>query len=164
MKRPLATLFAGLAGLAAALLLPAGCDLRGPVALGPGEISAPDAWGLAERGELTIVDVRTPREWRQTGVAAGALEINMQQPRGVEGFVDKVLAAVDGNRSAPLGLICRTGNRSGQVQAVLRNAGFTQVYNIPEGMAGSRAGPGWLRRDLPVEAPRGRVLPFAMGR
>jgi len=29
--------------------------------------------------------------------------------------------------------------------------GFTQVYNVKEGMVGSTAGPGWLKRGLPVE-------------
>jgi rhodanese-related sulfurtransferase len=34
----------------------------------------------------------------------------------------------------------------------LREAGFTQVYNIKEGMMGSSAGPGWIARGLPLEA------------
>lgn len=37
------------------------------------------------------------------------------------------------------------------MQRVLREAGFTQVYNIKEGMAGSAAGPGWIKRGLPVQ-------------
>lgn len=146
------TALALLAGSFVFVQLPLGCDAGSGPDLAAGEISAPEAWRRAQQGEMTIVDVRTRREWRQTGVAAGAREISMQHPQGVEGFVGEVLAAVDGDRSAPLGLICRTGNRSGQVQRVLRNQGFAQVYNISEGMAGSRAGPGWLRRDLPVEA------------
>jgi rhodanese-related sulfurtransferase len=38
------------------------------------------------------------------------------------------------------------------MQQALRKAGFTQVYNIDEGMVGSSAGPGWIARGLPVEA------------
>jgi DNA-directed RNA polymerase alpha subunit len=53
---------------------------------------------------------------------------------------------------APIGLICRTGNRTTHMQKVLQDAGFTQVINIKEGMVGSAAGPGWLARGLPVEA------------
>jgi hypothetical protein len=30
--------------------------------------------------------------------------------------------------------------------------GFTNVYNVSEGMAGSKAGPGWIRRGLPIES------------
>ena len=44
-----------------------------------------------------------------------------------------------------------TGNRSAHVQKALRQMGSTHIYNVPEGMAGSAAGPGWLRRGLPVE-------------
>ena len=48
-------------------------------------------------------------------------------------------------------LICRTGNRTGQVQKFLQAQGFTNVLNVSEGMAGSGAGPGWARRGLPIE-------------
>ena len=53
------------------------------------------------------------------------------------------------NRNAPIALICRTGNRTTQVQRYLQSVGFTQVYNVREGMAGSDAGPGWVARKRP---------------
>lgn len=112
------------------------------------QLSAPEAEQALARHELTLIDIRTPQEWRETGIAAGAIPITMHQDE--QAFVAAVLRAVNGNRDAPLGLICRTGNRSAFIQQVLRNAGFTRVYDISEGMAGSRAGPGWVRRGLPV--------------
>ncbi|MDP2795785.1 MAG: hypothetical protein Q8O25_17150 [Sulfurisoma sp.] len=42
-------------------------------------------------------------------------------------------------------------NRTTQVARYLEAQGFTQVFNIKEGMVGSAAGPGWIRRGLPVE-------------
>lgn len=141
-----------LVALSALILAPMGCDSRQAGALSVGELSAPDAWALANRADMTLVDIRTPREWRQTGVPAGALEIDMHHPGGLPGFADELLAVVGGDRSTAIGLICRTGNRSGQMQQALLNQGFTRIYNIREGMAGSRAGPGWLRRGLPVES------------
>ena len=113
-------------------------------------LAAPDAHAQAQAGQLTLIDIRRPDEWRQTGVAQGALRINMAHPQGTTGFVRQVEAEV-GNRNAPIGLICRTGNRSTQMQQALTRAGFTKVYNIREGMAGSGAGPGWIKRGLPVE-------------
>ena len=110
-------------------------------------LSAPEALERARSGNLTIVDIRRPEEWRQTGVAEGAARIDMRHPA----FADTVLARVGGDRNAPIALICRTGNRTSQMQAVLKNQGFTNVYHIGEGMAGSGAGPGWVRRGLPVE-------------
>ena len=113
-------------------------------------LAAPDAYAQAQAGKLTLIDIRRPDEWRQTGVAKDALQINMAQ--GDAGFVAQVAAETGGDKNAPIGLICRTGNRTTQMQQVLREAGFTQVYNIKEGMAGSAAGPGWIARGLPLQA------------
>ncbi len=116
------------------------------------EISAPDAFAAARAGKLTLIDIRTPPEWKQTGVAEGATLINMIHPQGAAGFLNEVLAKVSGDRTAPIALICRTGNRTAQVLKFLQAQGFTRVSHIPEGMAGSRAGPGWLARRLPTES------------
>lgn len=137
MRTVLRTLFL-LAGLAA---LPAAAQ----------EMSAPEAYEAARAGKLILIDIRTPPEWKQTGVARGAALINMIHPRGAAGFLDEVLAKVGGDRTAPIALICRTGNRTTQVQKFLQAQGFTNVAHVPEGMAGSRAGPGWLARQLPTE-------------
>lgn len=118
-----------------------------PSSAGP-ELSAPEAHKRAQAGQLTIIDIRRPEEWRQTGVAQGAARIDMRRPD----FGQAVLQAVNGDPNAPIGIICRTGNRTTQMQKAMRDAGFTQVYNIREGMAGSSAGPGWLRQQLPVES------------
>jgi rhodanese-related sulfurtransferase len=115
------------------------------------EIGAPEAFEASRAGKIKLIDIRTPPEWKQTGVAQGATLINMIQPQGATGFLNEVLAKVGGDRTAPIALICRTGNRTTQVQKFLKAQGFTQVYNISEGMAGSSAGPGWLARKLPVE-------------
>ncbi len=135
--------------LAGLLLLAAsqGCSSESP---GP-QLAAPEAHRRVQAGELTLIDIRRPEEWRQTGVAQGAARIDLRQPGGGKGFADAVARQVDGNRNAPIALICRTGNRTTQMQQVLIENGFTQVYNIREGMAGSAAGPGWIRQGLPVE-------------
>ncbi len=115
-------------------------------------LAAPEAYAQAQAGKLTLIDIRRPDEWRQTGVAKDALQINMAHPQGTAGFVQQVAAELGGDRNAPIGLICRTGSRTTQMQQVLSAAGFTQVYNIREGMAGSAAGPGWIARGLPLQA------------
>jgi rhodanese-related sulfurtransferase len=130
--------------LALVLLLPAV-----PAALAQPEMSAPDAFAAAKEGRLLLVDIRTPEEWRETGVAPGAARVDYY--RGPKVLLDSLLQLVEGDRTKPIGLICRTGNRTTQAQRFLQAQGFTQVYNVREGMAGSAAGPGWLRRGLPVE-------------
>lgn len=114
-------------------------------------LSAPEAWEAAQAGKLTIIDIRTPPEWKQTRVVQGALLIDMLHPQGPTGFENEVLRQVKGDRNAPIALICRTGNRTGQVLRYLRSRGFNNAVHIPEGMAGSSAGPGWLARQLPVQ-------------
>ena len=115
-------------------------------------LSAPDAYAQIQAGKLTLIDVRTADEWRQTGVAQGALRINMASAQGETGFIQQVEAALGGDRHRPVALIGLAGNRSANAQKVLRESGFTRVYVIKEGMRGSSAGPGWIARRLPVVA------------
>jgi rhodanese-related sulfurtransferase len=126
--------------------------LASSLATASGDLSAPDANAAVQAGKMTLIDIRTPGEWRDTGLAAGARQVNMMHPKGAEGFVNQLLDQVKGDRNAPIALICRTGNRSTQVQNYLQSVGFTQVFNVKEGMAGSAAGPGWLKRGLPVKS------------
>ncbi len=111
------------------------------------EISAQEANRRVQSGEMILIDIRRPEEWRQTGVAKGAVRLDMRDPA----FADKLLKLTDGNPNAPVGIICRTGNRTTQMQRALAGAGFSQILNVREGMAGSQAGPGWIRQGLPVE-------------
>lgn len=114
-------------------------------------LSAPDAYAKAQAGELILIDVRHPDEWRQTGVVKGALRIDMTNAQGEAGFVQQVATDLGGKKHVPIGLLSLAGNRGANAQLVLRDAGFTQVYNIKEGMMGNGAGPGWIARGLPVE-------------
>jgi rhodanese-related sulfurtransferase len=142
-----ATLFAAtilLSSTAAALLAQGRAD--------PGTLmTAADAHRKALAGEIVFVDIRTPDEWRETGVPASATPITMHQD------APKLLAALDkatgGDKSKPLALICRTGNRTSFLQAELKKAGYSQVINVAEGVAGGPYGKGWLKAGLPLKRP-----------
>jgi rhodanese-related sulfurtransferase len=114
-------------------------------------LTAPEAYAQAKAGTLTLIDVRTADEWQQTGVAKGAVCINMAKANGEAGFIRQVDTKLGGNRNAPIGLIGLAGNRAALAQEALREAGFIHVYNIKEGMRGGSAGPGWIARGLPLE-------------
>lgn len=111
-------------------------------------LAPPEAATLATKRAALLVDVRSPAEWAETGIPAGARTVSWGRPD----FVQRMLELVAGDRNAPLVLICRAGNRSARAMAALRDSGFTQVRHVPEGMAGGAAGPGWLARGLPVVA------------
>lgn len=84
------------------------------------------------RDEVQLVDVREPYEWT-AGHIEGALHIPMGQLGERQGELaqDRTIVAV-----------CRSGNRSGQVVAALRDAGY-EAENLDGGMQA------WARADLP---------------
>jgi len=114
----------------------------------PASVTPAEAHAKALAGEVVLVDIRTPGEWRETGLPASAHAITMNQDgRALVAALDKALG---GDRSKPLALICRTGNRSSHLQGQLQRAGFLNVIDVSQGMAGSRHGPGWLKAGLPT--------------
>ena len=114
---------------------------------GDSRITAPDALAAVEAGAITLVDIRRPDEWALTGIGRGARPLDMR--RG--DFEAALLELVKGDRTAPIALICARGVRSRGMAKRLAQAGFTHVIDVPEGMMGSGAGPGWIARGLPVE-------------
>ena len=97
-------------------------------------------------GDVLLLDIRTPREWKQTGVSPLATPLNMRE----RSFGADLMALIDGNSDQPVALICASGGRSGYLAQVLSEAGFSEVYDVTEGMIGSGAGPGWIGAGLPV--------------
>lgn len=109
-------------------------------------ISAIDAHQQAAGGEILLVDIRTPREWRASGIGKGAVPLDMRR----KDFVDALSQMVGGDRAAPVALICARGVRSARLSNRLIEAGFSNIIDVPEGMLGSASGPGWVRAGLPV--------------
>ncbi len=112
-----------------------------------GQTLPPDqAHRAALAGTLTLIDIRRPDEWALTGVGEGATPLDIRDP-GFEAALGRITG---GDLAAPVALICARGGRSARPAARLQRAGFTRVVDVPEGMLGSDAGPGWLARGLPV--------------
>ncbi len=123
--------------------------LTAPLSRAEPAILAADAYAAAKAGKMMLIDIRTSEEWRETGVAPGAGRVDFY--RGPAVLLQSVMQMTGGDKSKPVALICRTGNRTTHAQQFLKAQGFTQVYNVKEGMVGSAAGPGWIKRGLPVE-------------
>ena len=125
-----------------------------PVALlaGAEDLTAEEAQAKAERGDLLLIDVRSPQEWRQTGdTGSSAIPVTIHQAGGAQAFYKAILEAVDGDPSRPIALICARGNRSTKALQFLKAQGFTAVLNVSEGMFGNGKAPGWLARGLPTK-------------
>jgi rhodanese-related sulfurtransferase len=112
-----------------------------------GNASADVVHKLARSNQIKLIDIRRPSEWRQTGVGQSTHKISMHQA----GFVDRIDALVDGDRTKPVALICARSNRSTWMKEKLNSLGFTNVTNVSEDMLGSKAGLGWLKRNLPTK-------------
>ncbi|MBE1284968.1 MAG: rhodanese-like domain-containing protein [Rhodobacteraceae bacterium] len=109
-------------------------------------LSVSQAHAQAARGEIILIDIRTPREWRATGLGEHARPVDMRR----EDFVQALQKVVGGDTAAPIALICARGVRSARLSLRLTEVGFTNIIDVPEGMLGSGAGPGWLRAGLPL--------------
>lgn len=87
-----------------------------------GVIGADDAVQMLEdRDDLRIIDVRTPAEFEAGHLAAAQL-LDVQD----RGFVEN-LEALD--RDAAYVVYCRTGNRSAHAVSIMRDLGFTELYD-----------------------------------
>ncbi|MDA9865128.1 rhodanese-like domain-containing protein [bacterium] len=111
-----------------------------------GTLSVDQAHTQAVSGQITLIDIRRPDEWEKTGSGEGAVRLDMRRTD----FIPALTKIVDGNLGAPVALICARGVRSSRMTNQLISAGFTNIINVPEGMLGSAAGPGWLKRGLPI--------------
>lgn len=82
----------------------------------PGELEE-----LLEQEEVTIIDVRTSREW-QGGIVEGALTINLNDP----GFVERIgQLDADGHYL----IYCNSGNRSRVASRLMLENGLENIYN-----------------------------------
>ena len=74
----------------------------------------------------TIVDVRSPQEYRE-GHIDGAICIPDYQ-------IKKEISKYVKNKEENIILYCSTGHRSQKAQKILENIGYTNVYNVYEGI------------------------------
>jgi len=144
-RRALVTGLAG-TGVVAAVMA-AGLFPNVVSAANEGDVTDKDAFERQQADEMIIVDVRTPPEWQQTGVAKGAQTVDMQDPD----FLKKMVELRLSNPDKEIGFICASSNRSGQVQKALSQAGFDRVFSVYGGMTGNGQVPGWIADGLPTE-------------
>lgn len=114
-------------------------------------LEADVAWREAKAGKLVIIDIRSAAEWKDTGIPKGARTVTIHDPKGLEGFYKALLAAVNGDKTTRIALICAAGGRSARAERYLATKGFTRIVDISEGMLGTWRHPGWIKRGLPVE-------------
>jgi rhodanese-related sulfurtransferase len=120
-----------------------------PAAYAGGSMAATEAYRETGAGDRLLIDVRSPAEWRETGLPQGARTVTIHQRAA--SFLDGILAAVGGDKDRPIALICATGMRSTRAQRFLEAEGFSNVTNVVGGLFGTPAAAGWMQRGLPME-------------
>jgi rhodanese-related sulfurtransferase len=111
----------------------AGSEIRGSrqVAIDPEQVRR-----LLDRGEVRLLDVRTPAEFESVHIP-GAYNV----PLGtLAEHGEELRRHVDG----PVVLVCRSGSRARQAEEALREIGMTQLHVLDGGMEA------WERAGFPV--------------
>jgi rhodanese-related sulfurtransferase len=84
---------------------------------------------------IPIIDVRTPGEWRETGLLKGAVPIMFFDERGnydARKFLEELNKKVDTKK--PFALICHTGSRTSMIAPWLSKEYGYKVINLQGGM------------------------------
>jgi rhodanese-related sulfurtransferase len=82
-----------------------------------------------------VVDIRTPSEWKESGILKGAIPIMFFDERGnynINQFLSELNKKVDTKK--PFALICRTGSRTSMVAPWLAKELGYDVINLKGGM------------------------------
>jgi rhodanese-related sulfurtransferase len=88
-------------------------------------VATPEAIAQAQQNGLVLIDIRTPAEWQQTGLTPGAVPLQFFDANGqydAAAFLASVEAMAD--KDTPIGIICRTANRSGPVAKFMAEQGW----------------------------------------
>lgn len=75
----------------------------------------------------TLLDVRTPEEWAE-GIIKGAEKIDFYDDN-----FSKNIEKLD--KSIPVFIYCRSGGRSSEAATILKEKGFSKVYNLEGGIS-----------------------------
>ncbi|HEV7260706.1 MAG TPA: rhodanese-like domain-containing protein [Bosea sp. (in: a-proteobacteria)] len=110
-----------------------------------GSLSAREAHVAANAGRIVLIDVRTPEEWRDTGLPQGAVALDAETP----GFEVRLAGLRLDHRGKRIALIDRGGALSSSLRAKLAGRGWRDVVSVRGGMLGPG---GWLAEKLPVAA------------
>ena len=148
MKLPIADpSFRALRYICASLIM--GFSITGPVSAQglPDEMPVQRGDLMVRKAGAVLIDVRSPAEWRQTGVPVTAHAISMDDPQ----FLSRVAEITGGNYNQRIAVISKFGVRSSEARDALRAAGYTNVTSITGGLAGPD---GWIDADLPVRPYR----------
>ncbi|MGI9611092.1 MAG: rhodanese-like domain-containing protein [Acidimicrobiia bacterium] len=102
-------------------------------------VSAADAASVLEdrASEVVLLDVRTAEEFNEVRVPGSV---------NVDFYATDFASQLDTlDKDVPYVVYCRSGNRSGQTMDIMRELGFTEVWDVDGGIIS------WNEAGLPLE-------------
>ncbi|MEY3090427.1 MAG: hypothetical protein RL113_743 [Pseudomonadota bacterium] len=84
---------------------------------------------------IKIIDIRTPEEWKETGIIQDSYTITFFDQRGnfnIEAFLDQLNKVV--KKEEQFALVCRVGSRTGMVSEFLSDRLGYHVINLKGGI------------------------------
>jgi rhodanese-related sulfurtransferase len=90
--------------------------------------------------KIPLVDIRTPTEWRRTGLVKNSIPLSFFDARGgydAQGFLTALQAKLD--LTKPFALLCHSGSRSRMVANFLVQNFHYPVINLRGGLLGAQS-------------------------
>lgn len=103
-------------------------QLKGKPVVGKNhQLDVADFDQLVKKGKVTLVDVRTPKEYAQ-GHIVGAINVDWKNRH----FADNITKVVGNDK--PVAVYCRSGNRATRAMYAMDALGYNEVYNLKHGI------------------------------
>ena len=103
--------------------------------------------------KLKIIDIRTHREWKMTGIIPNSYLINMHEEDFSENinFIEETKKVLNDNKEFNIAFICASGARSEIAANYFIEKNYKNIFHIPKGILGKNKD-GWLFLGYPIES------------
>ena len=102
---------------------------------------------------LKIIDIRTHKEWKMTGIIPNSYLINMHEEDFSENinFIEETKKVLNDNKEFNIAFICASGARSQIAANYFIEKNYKNIFHIPKGILGKNKD-GWLFLGYPIES------------
>lgn len=111
---------------------------RSPITGKSHQIDVAEFNTLVQSGKVTLVDVRTVKEFAQ-GHITGAINVDWKNRH----FATNALKTITNDK--PIAIYCRSGNRATRAMYAMSALGFNEVYNLKNGVKS------WISAKMPLK-------------
>ena len=117
------------------------------------EVTINKAFQAYNNNELIIIDIRTEREWKMTGIIPKSYLINMHTEDFSENpnFLNEVELILNNHKNKNIAFICASGARSEIAANYFLEKKYKNIFHIPDGVVGKENN-GWLYLGHPIKA------------